>query len=376
MFIDTSIFLSFYATTHDDTAQLEGIYKLVADKQIKLIVTSQVEREWFRNRDNKIASALTDFEKFSLKEPSIPRFMMGYQETKDFKKYLTAARIARTAALKKAKSEAANIATNADIFIGKIMQLAGVYAETDEIIRKTDLRLKLGEPPGKSDSFGDRLNWEIILSHATSGCDLHLITKDGDFSSVLEPGKPHVVLSHEWKSRTGFGVYLHSEIRSFLSLYVSLVVERGKFAIENEIATYSHQVDIDNLRLIFDYSRKKYEAFEEFQNAKDFDDVCHAIEMLDALDGGLLSDDWAKICRGAIDNEVIYDNGLDNYIQTFILKAISRAGHLLLDDEYKLCILYFDAPDILEEYAPDDENAVPDYSQMDIDRLEEIYNKY
>lgn len=62
IFIDTSIFLNFYTASKDDLDQLEKLIGPLSEGHINIFVTAQVEREWLRNRDNKLAEAIKIFE--------------------------------------------------------------------------------------------------------------------------------------------------------------------------------------------------------------------------------------------------------------------------------------------------------------------------
>jgi predicted nucleic acid-binding protein len=51
LFIDTNIFLSFYAYASDDVEELRKLTKLISTDQLKLYLTEQVRDEFYRNRE-------------------------------------------------------------------------------------------------------------------------------------------------------------------------------------------------------------------------------------------------------------------------------------------------------------------------------------
>ena len=63
VFIDTNIWLSFYALTSDDIEQLQKLAVLIEDGEIQLRLPQQVIEETRRNRANKIKEALEKFKK-------------------------------------------------------------------------------------------------------------------------------------------------------------------------------------------------------------------------------------------------------------------------------------------------------------------------
>jgi len=71
VFIDTTVFLSFFAYTNDDIEELKKLVGLIKNKKIALYLTDQVCCEFNRNRESKILQALADFGKLSI--PGLPR---------------------------------------------------------------------------------------------------------------------------------------------------------------------------------------------------------------------------------------------------------------------------------------------------------------
>jgi hypothetical protein len=91
--------------------------------------------------------------------------------------------------------------------------------EDDEDLQEARLRTERNDPPGKAGSFGDRLNWELLLAHTPAATDMHIISKDGDFSSSIDASKPHPVLAKEWKSEIGATLHLYTELGAFIAAH-------------------------------------------------------------------------------------------------------------------------------------------------------------
>src|SRR5262249_36177359 len=80
-------------------------------------------------------------------------------------------------------------------------------------------RAERADPPGKEDSFGDRLNWELLLRHVDFFSDIHVVSKDSDYASLIDTTKPHPVLTKEWEGQKGAHLILHTELRTFLATH-------------------------------------------------------------------------------------------------------------------------------------------------------------
>jgi hypothetical protein len=60
LFIDTNVYLSFYAFSQDDLTRLQRLAEQVERGEVQIFKTSQLEDEFRRNRENKIHSATKD----------------------------------------------------------------------------------------------------------------------------------------------------------------------------------------------------------------------------------------------------------------------------------------------------------------------------
>ena len=49
--------------------------------------------------------------------------------------------------------------------------------------------------------MGDAINWEILLQSVPNDEDLHIISDDGDFYSVIDDEKLNSFLENEWKEK-------------------------------------------------------------------------------------------------------------------------------------------------------------------------------
>ena len=217
VFIDTNIFLSFFAYTNDDIEELKKLVGLIKNDKIDLYLTKQVCREFARNRETKIIQALGEFGKISL--PGLPRLMTHYSKGGVYSKAVKDLKKIHNDLVVKAKADAFAEEFPADKLFAAIMNVEDPIDEDDEDLQEARLRTERNDPPGKAGSFGDRLNWEVLLANALAATDMHIISKDGDFSSSIDASKPHPVLAKEWKSKVGGTLYLHAELGAFIAAH-------------------------------------------------------------------------------------------------------------------------------------------------------------
>lgn len=258
IFVDTNVWLAFYSYTNDDIEQLKIIVELIRKNDIKLYLTRQVVQEFERNREKKLNEAINDFAKGGLSR-KLPRSMADLPGADEFKRSLQAFLTARENLVERAKSEAQAKSLAADHLFSQITEASKPIEFDDKIYLSAIKRKNLGNPPGKSDSLGDQLNWEILLSTVPNGADLHVISNDGDFESNLVAGKAHQFLIDEWAALKSGTMSLHTELRPFLKeqfpdIKLAIDVEKNAYiaALTNSGSFSSTHNAVAKLRRIKD----------------------------------------------------------------------------------------------------------------------------
>ena len=66
--------------------------------------------------------------------------------------------------------------------------------------------------------MGDQYNWETLLKEVPSQ-DLHIVSRDRDYASLLNKTRPHPSLEAEWMEKKGASLHIYSELKSFLKRY-------------------------------------------------------------------------------------------------------------------------------------------------------------
>lgn len=217
VFIDTNIFLSFFAYTNDDIEELKKLIGLIKNEKIVLYLTEQVCREFDRNREGKILQALSEFGRLQL--PGLPRLMAHYPKASAYQTAVKNLKSLQNDLVTKAKGHALSEELPADNLFTALKKAVKVIPAEAGDLSEARTRLERGDPPGKENSFGDRLNWELLLGQVPHGSDLHIVSKDGDFSSSIDASKPHPVLAKEWGKINEAELHLHNELRVFLATH-------------------------------------------------------------------------------------------------------------------------------------------------------------
>jgi|SRR5690606_38033122 len=190
IFIDTNILLDFYRIRKSDIS-LKYLEEIENNKD-KLILTSQVEMEFRKNRQSAILEAFGEVNKMGTSGFGVPTILFDAKPVDMIKK----AQKKISQQQKKIKDRINNILENPGTQDKVFQTLQRVFKSQSEFYlhRENDLRyairrlaLKrfgLGYPPRKKgdNSIGDSINWEWII-HCASSCDKNVIivTRDSDY---------------------------------------------------------------------------------------------------------------------------------------------------------------------------------------------------
>lgn len=259
LFIDTNVFLSFYHFTSDDLEELKKLVALLRENQIQLLLTEQVKMEFRRNRENKIDDALKGLkeQRFDLKYPQLCK---GYSEYRRLCQFQQRSKETHAKLMKRISHDASQRKLKADLTIHQLFKYANTIPTDDVLLHRAKMRCEIGNPPGKSGSLGDAVNWEALLSTVTNGETLHFITDDKDYCSPLDENSFDSFLLDEWRQAKNsqlvfyrkLGVFLKekfpkiklaSEIQTQKEIAINALVHSGRWADTRaaiqELASYS-----------------------------------------------------------------------------------------------------------------------------------------
>ncbi len=218
IFIDTNIFLSFYHFTNEDLEELKKLSILLDRKKVILYITEQIECEFWRNRETKIADAIKKLkdQKFNFQ---FPQLCKGYEEYKKLRNLQQEYEKIYDKLLKKILEDVNNYNLKADQIIKDLFNKSKKIVVDNEIIDSARRRIEIGNPPGKKGSLGDAINWECLLKEVPKGTDLHIITNDKDYGSILDDDKFNEFLKREWKNKKKSNIFYYKKISLFFQIH-------------------------------------------------------------------------------------------------------------------------------------------------------------
>jgi hypothetical protein len=214
VFIDTNVFLSFYHLTNDDLEELRKLKVLLEKGSVVLHLPNQTVDEYRRNRETKIADALKRLkeQKQNLQFPALCKDYEEYGALRELQKEFE---MQHSSLVGKISKDIESNSLKADHVIQELFEKAEAIETTEKLISKAQLRISIGNPPGKNGSLGDAINWEALLENVPDDEDLYLIADDRDYFSALDENKPKEFLIREWKDKKDADVFFYRRMAPF-----------------------------------------------------------------------------------------------------------------------------------------------------------------
>ncbi|MEE2943806.1 MAG: PIN domain-containing protein [Pseudomonadota bacterium] len=295
LFLDANIILDFYRFGSDDLDQIEALVALIDGNEIELLSNSHLKNEVSRNREKVLAEAISKLgNKFSIRTP---RICEGLAKASELNAILKEANSKLSDLQNELEDKAKNGSLRSDLLIERMFQLSKELPITEKVLETAIQSVKLGNPPGKSGSYGDAIHWQSLLTSKQR--NINLVTRDGDFISELDGSSLKKFLRDEWTSSKKYSdVTLFSSLSSFLNTHfpkIKLSEETAKNElIENLAASSSfattHAI-IDKLH--------KFDFYTQSQVSRLFDVL--------------------------LENSQVYRIATDNDVKSFYLKQQKKA---------------------------------------------------
>jgi predicted nucleic acid-binding protein len=216
LFIDTNILLSFYHFTSDDLEELSKLATLVQKGEIVLLVPQQVIDEFRRNRDAKIADALKTLRAQKLAF-QFPQMCKDYPEYEQLRQLQRDHERAQATLVQAVLRDASTEHLKADDVVNRLFQHGRVIKTTEEILSQARERMDLGNPPGKTGSLGDAVNWEALFDGIPDGQPLHFVTDDKDYWSALDSNTFNAFLIDEWTGCKESALHAYRRLSDFFT---------------------------------------------------------------------------------------------------------------------------------------------------------------
>jgi len=215
IFIDTNIYLKFYHYSNTELEELKKLVVLVNEGEIKIYITRQVLNEYTRNRETKIADALKTFKEDKLNN-SFPAFFKEYEEYENMRKAINEYQKNKKNLLDKLVVEIENHSLKADEIMTELISSAGIMEPDETVLTRAKQRFDLGNPPGKNNSYGDAVNWLMLLSHIDIGTDLYFLSDDKDYFSEIDNSKFNNFLKREWNVLKLSRLFFYKSLSDFI----------------------------------------------------------------------------------------------------------------------------------------------------------------
>lgn len=246
IFLDTNIILNYLKGSKSDEIAFPKLLNLLLKKKIVSLATDQVYDEYIRNSTNLKNEKI---KKIEGSQHNISFRPINYKSLKLFnqevKKNLEKINKDVTKQKKDILKEKVNF-TKREKNIKVLFEQSLILSEDYETIKKAELRYLKGNPPRKKkekgDSYGDAINWELILRDADKKDDLSIISFDGDYSEQLYGvHKLNSLLSRDWKKESRKKIKLFTTIGEFVNYFAGKeVVDQKLIDIEKENIKEEH----------------------------------------------------------------------------------------------------------------------------------------
>ena len=105
---------------------------------------------------------------------------------------------------------------------------------TSDIVEKAMIRYNVGNPPGKDKSYGDAINWEILMGNIPTGEDIFFISSDKDYKSVLDENRLNPFLYQEWINKKKSNIFFYKTLTEYFKLHLKHI-ELKTEAQKNEL---------------------------------------------------------------------------------------------------------------------------------------------
>lgn len=368
LFVDTNVFLNFYSYAKDDLGQLTKLIENLGAEEIVLHLPAQVLNELERNRETKLKASADQFKKESF-PTAIPRHMQDYPQAQIYSDAVDAALKARAAMINQAAAEASNKTLAVDKVLEELIGKSRFYAEDATIFGRAMQRMHKGNPPGKAGSVGDQYNWEFLLEKVPAE-ELHIVSKDGDYSSALNTGRPHPFLEKEWREKKNAPLHIYSELRPFLDKYLKAVKEEKERAeleeaireleavledapfVVNEVAVeFEMGVPAPPAQPVAEPNPEKEAAIDALVHSGSFAATHSAIAKLEELRATLNTEDAERLLIAALDNSQIGWIASDSDVYAFFTGLLNDHHDLDVDLAIQVAELF--------GLLPDDEDQDP-----------------
>lgn len=216
VFIDTNVLLRIYGFTDDYPNLIQEILNKIDEKQIKIYLTQQIIDEFHRNREAHLNASLKIIKELEKIKFNTPSFCKNIPNIKTIQKKFQEVNTLAKKTYKKLLKGSIDEKLDLDRLFKKLYDKIEIIPVESSIIQEARERYDLGNPPGKNKSYGDAINWLILLNHVPNKQKLFLITTDRDYLSQIDENCVNSFLKNEWRRKKKSNIELYKSISRFL----------------------------------------------------------------------------------------------------------------------------------------------------------------
>ena len=231
VFIDSSMFLKMYS--YDLSRALKDLIKLIDSKKIELIITEKILDEVNRYREARLKDTLNKVKKWKDSILDMPPFC---ENEKTIKLIKNSSEKVYDNLFKNSGDKTLEV----DELFSEITEKSEVISISEELLKKARERFDRGNPPGKKGSYGDCINWLILLEKIPSKKDLYFIGGDKDFLSQLNEENFSMFLKEEWEFAKKSKIILYKSISKFLKEEFKEKIPEDQIKKEESIFSYPY----------------------------------------------------------------------------------------------------------------------------------------
>jgi hypothetical protein len=271
LFIDTNILLDFYRNRTSNIC-MQFLEQIEACKE-RLILTSQLEMEYKKNRQKVIIETLKNFGTPDWNKLTVPALVSELQATEMIKKEKEKITEQQKKVTKKIHNILESPGRHDDVYkvLQRIFKHKSAYNLNREderrfaIRRLARKRFLLGYPPrkDKDTSYSDAINWEWTVQCAIdSGKDVVIVSRDGDYGiNYRDVASLNDWLIQEFKQRAGRKKILLTESLAeglkIVHAKVTEEMEHEEQLLMHELRKFMENVDFeddDSIKCLHDKS--------------------------------------------------------------------------------------------------------------------------
>ncbi len=238
-----------------------------------------------------------------------PEMCKSYEEYSQLRELSKSFSQFKTQLMEKLRKDIDGNQCGADKIIDGLFGVAHKLNIDKDIVQVAKTRVALGNPPGKNNSLGDSINWELLLKYVPTKTELHLVTVDKkDYSSKVDNSRLAEFLDGEWKEKKNSTICYYTQLSAFFNREFPNIKLPSDLELEADL---EKETAINNLVNSVSF-QMTHKAIKDLRNFRDLTDA----QILEIIEASTINDQIHRI----------HD---DDDVKAFLLELITEKGDLL-----------------------------------------------